>query len=78
MTVLRFEWDRDMAARRLRKHGVTFEEACTALADTLSVTILDPSRAASIASPRAGLFNAIEVLPFKTFVQRLWAGDLGL
>ena len=37
-----FEWDPEKAAGNLAKHGVSFEEAATALRDTLSVTGRDP------------------------------------
>lgn len=37
-----FEWDVIKAARNLRKHGVSFEEASTILGDPLSLTIPDP------------------------------------
>ena len=30
---MRFAWDRPKAADNLRKHGVSFEEACTVFAD---------------------------------------------
>ena len=30
---MRFAWDQANAAENLRKHGVSFEEACTAFAD---------------------------------------------
>lgn len=36
------EWDPVKAASNLKKHGVSFEEAATALADDLSVTGADP------------------------------------
>jgi len=39
---LTFEWDTDKAALNLRKHGLSFEEAATAFADPLSLTIPDP------------------------------------
>lgn len=39
---MEFEWDPDKAATNLRKHGVSFDEAATALADPLSVTVPDP------------------------------------
>jgi len=39
---MRFEWDPDKARRNLRKHGISFEEAATAFADPLSLTIEDP------------------------------------
>ena len=37
-----FEWDPRKARANLRKHGVTFDEACSAFEDILSVTIPDP------------------------------------
>jgi uncharacterized DUF497 family protein len=40
---LLFEWDEEKNERNVRKHGVTFEEACTIFGDPLSVTIDDPS-----------------------------------
>ncbi len=39
---LTFEWDRRKATSNLKKHGVSFEEAATAFADPLSLTIADP------------------------------------
>ena len=36
------EWDNRKAAANLRKHGVSFEEAVTALEDPLAVTYRDP------------------------------------
>lgn len=39
---MEFEWDPDKAAANLRKHGVSFDEAATVLADQLSVTVPDP------------------------------------
>jgi uncharacterized DUF497 family protein len=39
---LRFEWDSDKASENERKHGVSFPEAATVLADPLSLTIEDP------------------------------------
>jgi uncharacterized DUF497 family protein len=39
-----FEWDPNKAARNLRKHGVTFEEAATVFRDVLSITVPDPDR----------------------------------
>ena len=39
---LRFTWDPAKAAANLRKHGVSFIEASTAFADSLSSTIPDP------------------------------------
>jgi len=37
-----FEWDARKARANLEKHGVPFEEAATAFADPLSLTINDP------------------------------------
>jgi uncharacterized protein len=39
---LEFEWDRSKAEANHWKHGVGFEEAASAFADPLSVTIADP------------------------------------
>lgn len=39
---IEFEWDAAKADANLRKHGVTFEEAASAFADPLSITIPDP------------------------------------
>jgi uncharacterized protein len=39
---IEFEWDAAKADANLRKHGVTFEEAASAFADPLSITIADP------------------------------------
>ena len=38
-----FEWDPEKAARNLRKHGVSFEEAATVFGDPLSTTYYDPA-----------------------------------
>jgi len=37
-----FEWDPDKAKKNRKKHGVSFEEASSVFADSLSVTIPDP------------------------------------
>ncbi|HTT39834.1 MAG TPA: BrnT family toxin [Burkholderiales bacterium] len=47
---MRFEWDPRKAAANLRKHGVSFEEASTALRDDLALTGRDPDR--STGEPR--------------------------
>ena len=39
---LLFEWDPRKADANLRKHRVSFEEACTAFGDPLSLTVPDP------------------------------------
>ena len=36
------EWDNRKAAANLRKHGVSFEEAVSALTDTLAVSYRGP------------------------------------
>ena len=43
---MRFEWDAPKADANRRRHGVTFEEAISAFADPLSVTIADPLHSA--------------------------------
>ncbi len=39
---MKFVWDNNKALSNIRKHGISFEEASTVLADNLSVTIPDP------------------------------------
>jgi uncharacterized DUF497 family protein len=39
---MRFEWDPRKAAANRRKHGISFEEATTALRDDLALTGRDP------------------------------------
>jgi uncharacterized DUF497 family protein len=39
---IEFEWDAAKAVANLRKHGVAFEEAASAFADPLSLTVRDP------------------------------------
>jgi hypothetical protein len=39
---VKFSWDRKKASANVRKHGVSFEEAATALRDTLALTGSDP------------------------------------
>lgn len=39
---MHFEWNATKAADNLAKHGVSFEEAATALRDPLSMTAVDP------------------------------------
>jgi uncharacterized protein len=38
---IEFEWDRQKAEANTRKHGVGFDEAASAFADPLSVTVPD-------------------------------------
>ncbi|WP_417910010.1 BrnT family toxin [Candidatus Electronema sp. PJ] len=40
---MHFEWDPNKAAANRRKHGVTFEEASSALRDSFSATVHDPA-----------------------------------
>jgi uncharacterized protein len=44
---LTFEWDPRKARSNIAKHGVTFEEASTVFADSLSLTIPDPEHSRS-------------------------------
>jgi len=44
---MKFIWDKNKASTNLRKHGVSFEEATTALHDSLSVTGYDPDHSIS-------------------------------
>lgn len=39
---MNFEWDEAKAAANLQKHGVSFDEAATVLAEGLSLTGRDP------------------------------------
>ncbi|HEX8395760.1 MAG TPA: BrnT family toxin [Longimicrobium sp.] len=43
---LNVEWDARKAEQNLQKHGVSFREAATVLADPLSVTLPDPDHSA--------------------------------
>jgi uncharacterized DUF497 family protein len=45
--VLDYEWDETKAAANEKKHGVTFEEACTVFLDPLATTFADPDHSAS-------------------------------
>jgi hypothetical protein len=61
------EWDSSKAAANFRKHGVTFEEAVTALSDDLSITALIPiTRWASAASSRSASRAADDCLLWPT------------
>ena len=42
MDAMDFEWDPDKAARNLRKHGVSFQEAATVFGDLLAMTYSAP------------------------------------
>ena len=39
---LTFEWDEEKAARNLKNHRISFEEAKTVFNDPLSITVADP------------------------------------
>ena len=39
---MKIEWDTIKAKRNLKKHGVSFEEAATALSDPMAITGSDP------------------------------------
>jgi len=47
---MRFEWNSRKAAANVRKHGISFEEASTALRDDLALTGRDPDH--STGEPR--------------------------
>ena len=40
--MLSFEWDPHKAARNVKLHGITFDEASSVFKDMLSLTIFDP------------------------------------
>jgi hypothetical protein len=39
---MKFEWDESKAARNLRKHSVSFDEATTIFGDPFAITYPDP------------------------------------
>ncbi|HEV8239330.1 MAG TPA: BrnT family toxin [Thermoanaerobaculia bacterium] len=45
--MLQYEWDDSKAAANEKKHGVTFEEACSVFLDPLATTYDDPDHSAS-------------------------------
>ncbi len=47
---MEFEWDPKKAAKNLRKHGVSFNEAATVFGDSLGTTVPDPDH--SVAEDR--------------------------
>jgi len=49
---MRIEWDSNKARSNLRKRKVSFEEAATALYDTMSVTAPDPDHSSMSAMGR--------------------------
>jgi uncharacterized DUF497 family protein len=40
--MLLFEWDSEKAKKNIKIHNISFDEACTAFKDILSLTIYDP------------------------------------
>jgi len=44
---MHFEWDPKKASSNRRKHGVTFEEATSALRDVVSATFHDPDHSSA-------------------------------
>ena len=56
------EWDNPKAAANLRKHGVSFEEAVTALEDPLAVTYRDPDHSAEFRFVTFGLSSTGRIL----------------
>lgn len=60
-----FEWDPGKAKSNRRKHGVSFEEACTIFGDSLSITIPDEAHskeeARSLTMGRSNLWNFLVV-----------------
>jgi uncharacterized DUF497 family protein len=42
-----YEWDAAKAARNLKKHGISFEEAATIFLDVLAVTFPDPDHSSA-------------------------------
>jgi hypothetical protein len=60
-----FEWDPGKAKSNRRKHGVSFEEACTIFGDSLSISIPDGTHskeeARSLTIGRSNLGNLLVV-----------------
>ena len=44
---MRFEWDTQKAKANLRKHGISFDEACTVFDDPNAILSFDPEHADS-------------------------------
>ena len=55
---MNIEWDTKKAKSNLRKHGVSFEEAATALSDPMAATGVDPDH--SITEDRYVTFGVSE------------------
>jgi len=39
---VKFEWDNQKAAKNLKKHGISFQEAASVFGDPLAITFNDP------------------------------------
>jgi len=65
-----FEWDPDKAAENLRKHGVDFADAATALSDELALTIVDDH-----ADEERMVSVAMDALGRVLVVVYTWRGD---
>jgi uncharacterized protein len=66
-----FEWDSDKAAANARRHGVTFEEAVTALADPRAIEapdLLRPARHVTIGM--SAVFRVLFVVHIETVGDR--------
>jgi len=58
---VQFEWDQATAADNVAKHGVSFEEAATALRDPRSTTGLDPNHSVDEATRGVCLLSPIRI-----------------
>jgi uncharacterized DUF497 family protein len=56
---MKIEWDPEKAKSNLRKHGISFEEAATALSDPMAATGADPDH--SITEERYVTFGVSEI-----------------
>jgi hypothetical protein len=55
---MKIEWDPEKAKSNLKKHGISFEEAATALSDPMAATGADPDH--SISEERYVTFGVSE------------------
>jgi len=66
-----FEWDRQKAGTNLRKHGINFADAATALEDEAALTIRD----ASCESEERWVSLGMDALGRLLVVIYTWRGD---
>ncbi len=59
---MRYEWDRTKAASNLRKHGIRFADAVTALEDDHALTIEDDSAQDERRFVTIGMNDALHLL----------------